>query len=50
MDPFESLVIPMDLFSKKMHLNARHIVRFIEVNKHFWSLETINYLITCINY
>jgi len=30
-------------------LNVQNTERFIEVNKHFWSLEAINYLIVYIN-
>ena len=38
-------------FFKKIYLIAtREILRFVEVNEHFWSLEAINYCHVYIHY
>jgi hypothetical protein len=50
MDTFQFLVKPTDPFSEKfISMHKIWIVRFIEVNKHFWTLEAINYFAACIN-
>jgi len=49
MDTFEGLVKPTDPFSEKsMQMHRREVVRFIEVSKHFWSLEAVNYFVAYI--
>ena len=36
--------------SQKNVCTCREIVGFIQVNKHFWSLEAINYFVAYIHY
>jgi hypothetical protein len=51
MDPSEFVVKPTDMFLEKCTDTRKiYIVVFIEANKHFWSLEAINYLVFYIQY
>jgi hypothetical protein len=51
MDPFESLVKRRDPFwDKNLQMHKIEVVKFIEFNKHFWSLEAINYFVAYIHY
>jgi hypothetical protein len=51
MDPFEYLVKTTDPFSEKcIYVPKIEVLRFIEVNKHFWSLGVINYFVAYISY
>ena len=43
MVPCDSLMKPIDPFSENILMNKMEIVRFIEVNKHFWTLEATNW-------
>jgi hypothetical protein len=50
MDLFESLVKPADYSEKCTGMRKIEIVKFIEVNEHFWILEVINDLVAYIRY
>jgi len=50
MDLVESQVKPADSAEKCIGMRKIEIVKFIEVNQHFWILEVINDLVTCIHY
>jgi hypothetical protein len=52
MDPFDSLVTPTNSFSENCIYvgNACNIVRFTEVNTHFWRLKAINSFVAYIQY
>jgi hypothetical protein len=50
MDLFESLVEPADSSEKCIGMRKIEIVKFIEVNEHFWTLEVINDLVAYIHY
>ena len=51
MDPLEGLVKPKDPFSEKcISIYKTEVVRDIDVNKHFWSLEATSYFDAYVRY